>query len=51
MNYKVIEKNNIKIAIIEDDVLITDEQTAIDTFMTISYEAKADRFIILEKNS
>ena len=50
MNYKVIEKNNIKIAIIEDDVLITDEQTAIDTFMTISYEAEADRFIISEKN-
>ena len=50
MKYKVIEKNNVKIAIIEDDVLITDEQTAIDTFMTISYEAEADRFIISEKN-
>ncbi len=52
MKYKVIElENKVNVVRIEDEsILISDEQSVLDVFMTIAYETGENRFIISKKN-
>ena len=52
MKYKVIEiENKVKVVRIEDkSIIISDEQSAIDMFMTIAFETGENRFIISKEN-
>ena len=52
MKYKVIEiENKVKVVRIEDkSIIISDEQSAIDMFMTIAFETGENRFIISKDN-
>ena len=47
MKYKVIEiENKVKVVRIEDKlIIISDEQSAIDMFMTIAFETGENRFL------
>lgn len=47
MKYKVIEiENKVKVVRIEDkSIIISDEQSAIDMFMTIAFETGENRFL------
>ena len=47
MTIKVVEKNSIKIAVLDsEDILIKDVQSAMDLFATVDYETGCDRMII-----
>lgn len=47
MTIKVVEKNSIKIAVLDsEDILIKDVQPAMDLFATVDYETGCDRMII-----
>lgn len=50
--YELIElENKVKVVRIEDEgTIISDEQSAIDIFMTIAYETGENRFIISKEN-
>ena len=52
MKYELIElENKVKVVRIEDEgTIISDEQSAIDIFMTIAYETGENRFIIIKEN-
>lgn len=52
MKYELIElENKVKVVRIEDEgTIISDEQSAIDIFMTIAYETGENRFIISKEN-
>lgn len=52
MNFRIIENNqNVSIVHIQDkNILITDEQSALDIFMTIVYETGINRIIIEKDN-
>jgi hypothetical protein len=47
VKYKVIEiENKVKVVRIEDkSIIISDEQSAIDMFMTIAFETGENRFL------
>lgn len=47
MKIKIVKVNNKEIALIEsDEILIKDEQSALDLFATVEYETRSDRMII-----
>ena len=47
MEIRVIKENNIQIAIVNnDEILITDVQSALDFFATVDYETGCSRMII-----
>ncbi len=50
--YELIElENKVKVVRIEDEgTIISDEQSAIDIFMTVAYETGENRFIISKEN-
>ena len=52
MEYRIINiKENINVVKIEDErILIFDEQSALDVFMSLAYETGANRFIISKDN-
>lgn len=52
MEYRIINiKENINVVKIEDEkILIFDEQSALDVFMSLSYETGENRFIISKDN-
>jgi hypothetical protein len=51
MNISVIEKNGVKIAVIQsDELLITNAQSALDLIATVSWEHEAYR-IVLQKSA
>lgn len=52
MKYELIElENKVKVVRIEDEgTIISDEQSAIDIFMTVAYETGENRFIISKEN-
>ena len=52
VKYEVIElENKVKVVRIDDEsIMISDEQSFLDVFMTISYETGENRFIISKDN-
>ena len=52
MKYRIIHiKDNINVVKIEDErILIFDEQSALDVFMSLAYETGENRFIISKDN-
>lgn len=52
MEYRIINiKDNINVVKIEDErILIFDEQSALDVFMSLAYETGENRFIISKDN-
>lgn len=52
MEYRIINiKDNINVVKIEDEkILIFDEQSALDVFMSLAYETRENRFIISKEN-
>ena len=52
MEYRIINiKENINVVKIEDErILIVDEQSALDVFMSLAYETGENRFIISKDN-
>lgn len=51
MNIKTIEKNNVKIAVVQSDqLLITDAQSALDLIATVSYETGCYAIAVNKEN-
>jgi len=47
MNINIVKKNNVEIAVINHpDILITDEQSALDLIATVRYETGCDKMIL-----